>query len=390
MLSEQLDIPAALDALAGILPPDALPASLHEPEFGAREQALVAACLQSGWVSYAGPQVKEFEARLAATCDRRHAISTVSGTSALHAALMLTGVDRDDEVIIPALTFAATANAVAYCGAIPHLVDCDAQTLGIDPDALRKRLQDIAVPDGSVLRNRQTGRRIAAVVPVHVMGHPSDDDRIADVALDFNLPLILDATESLGSLRKNRPAAAGGLMSILSFNGNKIITTGGGGALLIDDDALADRARHITTTAKQPHRWAFMHDQVGYNYRMPNLNAALGLGQLERLADFVACKRALADRYRAVCEDLAGLEFINEPPGTQSNYWLNAIRLTQPQRRDEFLQALQERGLMARPLWEPMHRLPMYRDAPRDSLACTEDLVSRVVCLPSSPKLGRS
>lgn len=389
MSSDRLDIPSALDALTSVLPPGALPASLHEPEFGEREQALVAACLESGWVSYAGPQVKEFEARLAATCDRHHAISTVSGTAALHAALMLVGVDRDEEVVIPALTFAATANAVAYCGAIPHLVDCEADTLGIAPEALRKRLQDVAVADGAILRNKQTGRRIAAVVPVHVMGHPSNDDRIAEIAQSFGLPLILDATESLGSLRNNRPAAAGGLISVLSFNGNKIITTGGGGALLIDDDALADRARHITTTAKQPHRWAFMHDQLGYNYRMPNLNAALGLGQLERLSDFVARKRALAARYQAACADIAGLEFINEPHGTQSNYWLNAVKLDDPQFRDEFLQALQDGGLQARPLWEPMHRLPMYRDAPRGELDCTEDLVARVICLPSSPKLAQ-
>lgn len=388
MSSDRLDIAAAIEALTAVLPAGALPASLHEPEFGEHEQALVAACLKSGWVSYAGPQVKEFEARLAATCDRRHAISMVSGTAALHAALMLAGVERDEEVIIPALTFAATANAVAYCGAVPHLVDCDEHTLGIDPEALRRRLQDIAVSEGETLRNRESGRRIAAVVPVHVMGHPSSDDRIAEVAQSFNLPLILDATESLGSLRNNRPAAAGGLMSVLSFNGNKIITTGGGGALLIDDDALAERARHITTTAKQPHRWAFMHDQLGYNYRMPNLNASLGLGQLERLPDFVARKRTLAARYRAACSDIAGLDFIDEPNGTQSNYWLNTIKLAQPQRRDEFLQALQDHGLMARPLWEPMHRLPMYRDAPRADLSCTEDLVARVICLPSSPKLA--
>jgi perosamine synthetase len=388
MSSNHLDIPAALDALAAVLPVSALPASLHEPEFGEREQALVAACLQSGWVSYAGPQVREFEAKLAATCDRRHAISTVSGTAALHAALMLAGVQRDEEVIIPALTFAATANAVAYCGAIPHLVDCEEQTLGIDPEALRRQLQDVAVADGATLRNKQTGRRIAAIVPVHVMGHPSDDDRIAAVAESFNLPLILDATESLGSLRNNRPAAAGGLISVLSFNGNKIITTGGGGAILMDDDELAERCRHITTTAKQPHRWEFMHDQLGYNYRMPNLNAALGLGQLERLADFVARKRALAARYRMACAGIDGLSFIDEPQGTQSNYWLNTVKIAQPQRRDEFLQALQERGLMARPLWQPMHRLPMYRDAPRGDLRCTDDLVSRVICLPSSPKLA--
>ena len=387
-MSSEIDIAAAVRTLASVLPGKALPAALHEPEFTDAEKKMLADCLDSGWVSYAGPQVKAFEANLAQVCSRKHCIATVSGTAALHSALMVAGVERDDEVIIPALTFVATANAVAYCGAVPYLVDSSPDTLGIDPGKLSGALSDIAQKNGKHIRNRQTGRRIAAIVPVHVFGHPTEDTRLAEIATDYGIPLLVDATESLGSRRDGKPAASFGDLSVLSFNGNKIVTTGGGGAILTDDDATADRLRHITTTAKKPHKWAFIHDEVGYNYRMPNLNAALGLAQLARLDDFVARKRKLAAAYRAACQALAGVTFVDEPANTQSNFWLNAIALHREAKRDALLEALDAAGLKARPLWELMHRLPMFADAPRGSLAVAEDLQSRIVCLPSSPKLA--
>ena len=389
MLSDALDIASAVERLASVLPADSLPAALHEPEFRGNEKKMLADCIDSGWVSYNGPQVKEFERSLAKACGRSHGVATVSGTAALHTALIVAGVERGDEVLIPTLTFVATANAVAYCGAVPHFLDSAADTLGLDPDHLAQTLRDIASKDGKHIRNRKTGRRLAGIVPVHVLGHPTDDRRLTEIAKSYGLPLIVDATESLGSMRDGRPAASFGDMSVLSFNGNKIITTGGGGAVLTDDDALADRLRHLTTTAKRPHSWAFLHDEVGYNYRMPNLNAALGLAQLERLDNFVSRKRRLASAYQAACQALPGLSFIAEPNGTQSNYWLNAISLQQREQRDTMLEALQSAGLRARPLWELMHRLPMFASAPRSAaLAVAEDLQARVLCLPSSPKLA--
>jgi perosamine synthetase len=387
-MSSEIDITAAVRTLAAVLPAKSLPAALHEPEFTGAEKQMVADCLDSGWVSYAGPQVKAFEAELARVCGRKHCIATVSGTAALHAALMVAGVTRDDEVIIPALTFVATANAVAYCGAVPYLVDSSPDTLGIDPDKLAATLKDIAHKSGKHAHNRKTGRRIAAIVPVHVFGHPTEDVRLAQVAADYGIPLLVDATESLGSLRNGQPAASFGDLAVLSFNGNKIVTTGGGGGVVTDDDALADRLRHLTTTAKKPHKWAFIHDELGYNYRIPNLNAALGLAQLARLDDFVARKRKLAASYRDACQALPGVTFVAEPANTQSNYWLNAIALHRGDKRDALLEALDAAGLKARPLWELMHRLPMFADAPRATLSVAEDLQARIVCLPSSPKLA--
>lgn len=388
-MSEALDIASTVERLASVLSAGSLPAALHEPEFLGNEKKRLSDCIDSGWVSYGGPQVKEFDRSLAKACGRRHSVATVSGTAALHAALMVAGVEHGDEVLIPTLTFVATANAVAYCGAVPHFLDSASETLGLDPSVLHQTLREIARNDGKHVRNRKTGRRLAAIVTVHVLGHPTDDRRLSEIAASYGLPLIVDATESLGSTRDGRPAASFGDLSVLSFNGNKIITTGGGGAVLTDDDTLADRLQHLTTTAKKPHSWAFIHDEIGYNYRMPNLNAALGLAQLERLGDFVARKRRLASAYQAACQALPGLTFLAEPNGTQSNYWLNAVSLRQPNQRDRLLEALQAAGLMARPLWELMHRLPMFAATPRGAaLSVAEDLQSRVLCLPSSPKLA--
>jgi perosamine synthetase len=379
-------------AIRRALPGAAGRVELHEPEFTGREGEYVAECLASGWVSYLGAFVDRFERELAAVCGVRNALTLVNGTAALHAALLGLGVAPGDEVIIPSLTFVATANAVHHAGAVPHLVDCEAATLGIDIARLAEHLERIAIVEGEFCRNRRTGRRIAAVVPVHVLGHPIDGDALASVAARFVLPVLADATESLGSTWRDRPAASYGHAGVLSFNGNKIITTGGGGAIVTDDDALAARLRHLCTTAKQPHPWHFFHDQPAFNYRMPNLNAALGCAQLERLPQFVAEKRRLADSYRDALAPLTGIEVIRETAAARSNYWLCAIKLA-PEiaaQRDAILAALHLAGLKCRPLWAPMHQLAMYAECPRmDDLSCTEAMYGRIICLPSTPRLAR-
>lgn len=270
-------------AIGHAIPRARLPVPLHEPRFAGREKEYLQRCIESGWVSSGGPFVEEFESKLAALSGTKFAIAIVNGTAALHAALHIAGVRPSDEVIIPALTFVATANAVTYCGAIPHFVDAEPKAFGLDPQKLKAHLERVAIRKEGKLVNRDTGRPIRAVVPVHVFGHPVDMDALNEVCRPFDLPVIEDATESLGSLYKGKPCGGLGLLGVLSFNGNKIVTTGGGGAIVTNDEALARRAKHLTTTAKQPHAWAFIHDEIGWNYRMPNLNAALGLAQLEEI-----------------------------------------------------------------------------------------------------------
>lgn len=362
---------------------------LHAPEFSTQECRAVQECLESGWVSYAAPAVDQFEARLGSICDRPYVVATNTGTAALHTALMLLGVKSGDEVIMPSLTFVATANACAYCGAIPHFVDSDPNTLGISPEKLAAQLDQSMQRSKGTVVNRQTGNVISAIVAVHVLGHPAADDQLVEIAEAWGLPLIVDATESLGSLYLDRPAGSWGDIAVLSFNGNKIVTTGGGGAVMCSDKATGERARHLTTTAKRPHAWEFQHDEVGYNYRLPGLLAALGLGQLERLDDMVSRKRRLAEQYRAVIDTLSGVDFIQEPSGAKSNYWLNAIRIPGAtiEHRDAVIMALHDAGLMARPLWKPMHQLPMFASAPHGQLSMVETLSKEIICLPSSPRL---
>lgn len=332
----------------------------------------------------------EFEFRLAATCGVRHAIATVNGTAALHAALHVAGVATGDEVIVPALTFVATANAVTYCGAIPHFVDSSEAGLGMDVRKLESHLESISVRKEGSLVNSRTGRRICAVVPVHVFGHPVDMEALGAVAQKFGLPVVEDATESLGSTYRGKPCGGLGTLGVLSFNGNKIVTTGGGGAIVTRDAELAGRLKHLTTTAKQHHPWAFVHDEIGWNYRLPNINAALGLAQLEQLDSFVAAKRALARRYAEAFAGVAGLRCVVEPEGSASNYWLNAILLDDDSGvvRDAVLEATREAGYLTRPTWTPMHKLPMFRESPRSDLPVTESIERRLINLPSSAVLG--
>ncbi len=362
---------------------------LHEPLFAGQEWRYVKKCLDSGWVSSAGGFVTEFEQRLAAYTGAANVVATSSGTSALHLALVAVGVRPEDEVLLPALTFVATANAVKYCHAVPHFVDIEPATLGVDPAALADHLRRTAVRDTAAgcWRNRDTGRRLAALIVVHAFGHPARTNALAAVCQEYDLPLVEDAAEALGSWRGGRHAGTTGRVGVLSFNGNKIITTGGGGAVLTADAGLAARIRHLATTAKQPHPWEYRHDEIGYNYRMPNLNAALGCAQLQALPSLLAKKRHLAEQYAARLAPLDGVTFVAAPQGATSNYWLNTILLADPAQRSPLLTLAHEQGLGLRPAWTPLHQLPMYLTAPKANLSRTEDLAARIVNLPSSPGL---
>ena len=364
--------------------------ALHEPRFGGNEWVYLKDCLDSTFVSSVGRYVDRFEADLAAYTGARHAVAVVNGTAALHVALQLAGVQQGDEVLIPALTFVATANAVAYCGAIPHFVDSDERTLGLDPQALRAYLDDTTVIRDGQCVNRSTGCVIRAIVPMHTFGHPVDMEGVLALAQDFHLEVIEDATESLGSTIQGKHAGTFGRMGVLSFNGNKVITTGGGGAILTDDPELARHAKHLTTTAKLPHRWAYVHDEIGYNYRLPNINAALGCAQLEQLPGFVDAKRQLHARYLAAFAGIPQARIQSEPVGCTSNYWLQTLLLEESSAglRDELLQATNDAGLMTRPIWELMNKLQPYRTCPSMPLPVAESLERRVINLPSSASLG--
>jgi perosamine synthetase len=386
---DNINIKAIVEAIERVVGTVRRPIHLHEPFFAGREHLYVKECLDTGWVSSAGGFVERFEAELAKVCGIRSAVAIVNGTAALHMALYLAGVKAGDEVIVPTLTFVATANAVSHCGAIPHFVDSEERSLGLDPHKLRRHLDAVAQRDREGIINQRTGRVIRAVVPVHLFGHPADVITLQEVCTAFSLPVIEDATESLGSNYQGRSCGGFGIMGVLSFNGNKIITTGGGGALLTNDEALGKRAKHITTTARMPHKWGFMHDEIGWNYRMPNINAALGLAQLESLDEFVAAKRRLADRYTQAFSGVMGVRLVKEPAGTSSNFWLNTILLDDDSgaTRDELLRVTHEIGLLTRPAWTLMHHLPMYAKCPRDDLSVSESIERRLVNLPSSAAL---
>jgi perosamine synthetase len=367
----------------------ALQAALHEPTFQGNEWAYVKECLDSGWVSSVGSYVDQFERNLAAYTGAAHAVVVSNGTSGLQVALQLAGVQPGDEVLIPALSFVATANAVRHCGAWPHFVDVDNATLGLGVPELSDYLSSLLELRGNSRFNRKTGRRVAAIVPMHTFGHPVDMPALMALADRLGIAVVEDAAESLGSFIEGRHTGTFGLCGMLSFNGNKIVTTGGGGALITNDTQLAQRAKHLTTTAKRRHPWVFFHDEVAYNYRMPNLNAALGCAQLEQLPKFLQAKRILAQRYCNAFEDLAQVRVVLERPGTQVNYWLQTL-LLEPDvadQRDAVLAATNDAGLMTRPVWELLNTLPMYCDCPSAPLPVAIDLARRIVNLPSSPHL---
>lgn len=356
---------------------------LHAPVFTGREQGYVAETITSTFVSSVGAFVDRFERDLAAYTGSPRAVATVNGTAALHMALLLAGVEPGDLVITQPLSFVATCNAISYCGAEPVFVDVERATLGMSPAALDSWLEEHARLDGDGLcRTRADDRVVRACVPMHTFGHPADLDGLAAVSRRWGLVLIEDAAESLGSFYKGRHTGTFGDLGTLSFNGNKIITTGGGGAILADE-TLGSRAKHLTTTAKKPHPYEYIHDEIGYNYRLPNLNAALGCAQLEQLEEFVARKRKLAQGYR---ELFAGseLEFVVEPEGCRSNYWLNAVICASRADRDALLKESNGKGVMTRPIWALMNHLPMYAACRRGDLPNAEWLEARVVNLPSS------
>ena len=356
---------------------------LHAPVFPGRAREYVADTIASTFVSSVGAYVDRFERDMAAYTGSPRGVATVNGTAALHVALQLADVKTGDLVITQPLTFVATCNAIAYCGAEPVFVDVDQHTLGLSPRAMSAWLEENAqLGDDGLCRTKLDNRVIRACVPMHTFGHPADLDGLIDVCTHWQLVLIEDAAESLGSFYKGRHTGTFGSLGTLSFNGNKIITTGGGGMILASDE-LGARAKHLTTTAKLPHPYEYVHDELGYNYRLPNLNAALGCAQLEQLDAFIANKRQLAKRYGELLEGSA-LQFVVEPEGCRSNYWLNAVICESLKHRDALLKETNGCGVMTRPIWALMNRLPMYANCRRGNLANAEWLEARVVNLPSS------
>lgn len=355
---------------------------LHAPVFPGREKAYLEECIDSTYVSSVGPFVEAFEKALADFVGSRHAVAVVNGTQALFVALKLAGVEGGCDVLTQSLTFVATANAIRYAGAQPVFIDVDEDTLGLSPRALEAFLQSHAVISAGRLLNRTSGRPLAACLPMHTLGHPCRIDEISRICTEWGVPLVEDAAESLGSFYLDRHTGTFGRLGVFSFNGNKIVTTGGGGIIVTDDEALARRARHLTTTAKVPHPWEFLHDELGYNFRMPNLNAALGLAQMESLPRFLGHKRALAGRYAGFFEG-TGWRFVQQPAAGMSNYWLNALLLDDEPQRDAFLRTTNEAKVMTRCLWRPMHMLDLYRHCQTGALPVTESLYRRLVNLPS-------
>lgn len=362
---------------------------LHAPTFAGNEKKYLNECIDSTFVSSVGQFVDRFERDMEAFTGAKKAVVCVSGTNALHMAMMLAGVERDDEVLTQALTFIATCNAISYIGAHPVFIDVDIDTMGLSPKAMKAWIEENAeIRDDGQCYNKNTGRRVKACVPMHTFGHPVRIKEIADLCRRWNIELVEDAAESIGSYVDGQHTGTFGKIGAISFNGNKTITTGGGGMLLFQDEELGKYAKHITTQAKVPHRWEFVHDHIGYNYRMPNINAALGCAQLEQIDRFLESKRATAQAYIDYFKDEPhGIKFMAEPEGTKSNYWLNAIMLPDKEAQLAFLEYTNDNGVMTRPIWELMNRLVMFKDAQHDELENTIYLADRIVNIPSSVNL---
>ena len=356
---------------------------IHEPRFIGNEKKYLNECIDSTFVSSSGSFVDKFEEKIAEYTGAKYAIAVCNGTAALHIALKVCNVTTNDEVVTQPLTFVATCNAIHYCGAKPVFVDVEKETLGMCPKSLLSFLEKNTTQKNHQCINKKTGRIIKSCLPMHTFGHPCRIDVIKDICNRFNINLIEDAAESLGSSYKNRNTGTFGSIGILSFNGNKIITAGGGGCILTSDQRLANQIRHLSTTAKIPHEWDFFHDVIGYNYRMPNLNAALLVAQMENLNNFVANKRKLALEYSLFFEN-TNLTFVHEPFNCQSNYWLNSIIFDEKNDRDLFLKETNAKKIMTRPIWTLMNKLPMFKDSQCSDLSNAEWLQSRVVSIPSS------
>lgn len=360
---------------------------LHEPRFVGNERKYVLDAIDSTFVSSVGAYVDKFEAMMCEITGAKYAIALVNGTNALHLALMLAGVEKDDEVLTQSLTFIATANAISYCGAMPHFVDVDKDTMGLSPSLLKKHLENIAVMKDGFCYNKNTNKRITACVPMHTFGLPLYIDELTDLCKEYNIAVIEDAAESLGSYYKGKHTGTFGLIGTYSFNGNKTVTAGGGGALVTNDEAIAKKAKHLSTQAKIPHKWEYRHDAVGYNYRMPNLNAALICAQLEQLPMYVENKRELSDLYLEFFKNNTSIQLVREVENAKSNYWLNAILLENEQERDAFLTFTNTNGIMTRPIWTLMNKLEMFKDCPKADLTNSEWLDNKVVNITSSVRV---
>lgn len=360
---------------------------LHAPLFIGNEKKYLNECINTTFVSSVGKFVDRFEEDMAIYTGAKKAVVCVSGTNALHMAMMLVGVERDDEVLTQALTFIATCNAISYIGAHPVFIDVDMETLGLSPKAVKAWLEKNAELKNGVCYNKKTGRRVKACVPMHTFGHPVKIDELVQICQEWHLELVEDAAESIGSLYKGQHTGTFGKVGAISFNGNKTITTGGGGMLLFQDEELGKLAKHLTTQAKVPHRWAFVHDHIGYNYRMPNINAALGCAQLENLDRYVENKRETVRIYADFFKNIPDVTFFTEPENCRSNYWLNVVMLKDKAAQQEFLEYTNDHGVMTRPVWELMNRLEMFKQCETDGLKNTEWLADRIVNIPSSVRL---
>jgi len=356
---------------------------LHEPKFIGNEKKYLAQCIDTTFVSSAGKFVDQLEEKIANYVGTNYAIATTNGTSALHTSLILAGVDKDHEVITQPLNFVASSNAISYCNAKPIFIDVDVDTMGLSPNALRLFLENNTTIKNKQCINKKTKKVIKACIPMHTYGHPCKIDQIKKILEKYFIFLIEDSAESLGSLYKDKQTGTFGHLGVISFNGNKIITAGGGGCIVTNDEVLAKKAKHLTTTAKLPHKWDFNHDMIGYNYRMPNLNAALLLAQFENLDNFISNKRKLANNYEVF---FSGSEynFYKEPKYSKSNYWLNTILLKNKQQRDEFLEETNSNDVMTRPVWRLMNELEIFKDCQCSDLTNAKYLEERIVNIPSS------
>lgn len=360
---------------------------LHAPVFNGREKEYLENCIDSTFVSSVGQYVDLFEEKVAEYTGAKKAVACVNGTNALHLALLLAGVEQNDLVITQALTFVATANAISYCGAQSVFLDVDMDTMGLSPIAVENWLKINAEMKGSICYNKLTKQRIKACVPMHTFGHPVHLDELVDICKRWNIELIEDAAESLGSFYKGKHTGTIGKIGVLSFNGNKTITTGGGGMLLFNDKILAQKAKHLTTQAKIAHPWNFEHDEIGYNYRMPNINAAIGCAQMEYLDKILKNKRETALAYKKFFSGNKKESFFNEPANCKSNYWLNCLLFPDKNSQQEFLEETNRNGIMTRPVWQLMNRLPMYKHCQTDELVNSILLSERIANIPSSVRI---
>jgi perosamine synthetase len=378
-----------LNATRRVTGPGELP--LHEPLFGELESKLIQETIASTMVSSVGPQISEFEDMIKRFTGSQFAVATVNGTTALQVALLSCGLERGDEVLVPSLTFAATASAVVHAGGTPVFMDSDPERIGLDPHTVRSWLESNTKVTKKGTINSTTGNRIHSIIPVHIFGHPVDIDAFTQVSIDFGLEIVEDAAESLGSYYKEKHTGTFGTVGIISFNGNKTITTGGGGVVLTDNEEIALSARHKITTAKIAHPWEYIHDGIGFNFRLPNLNAALGVAQMHNLMKVVDLQRRLFEKYAAELDEIRGIRLLSEPSDSRSNYWLQAVILdkTMVHLRDEILEEFNKDGLKVRPAWRPLHLLTPYSGFQRSSMSGTEEIYSRLVNLPSSPRIAQ-